>query len=457
MLNVVSKDSRNITPNVVVALRVNGNVLMVIVLPNLKSVMVLPNALTNLTRASKNAASKASHGIAPRSVDVIQSRSILATMVIVLTKTATVMVNHNAKMDQMKERKDAVSRASNNTTRKSVDATLRPNGPVPAVNASTKTKNVTVKLNALTALMSLKSAASEASNNTVRRLVDVTQNLNGLVLMVNVSQLPNTVTVMLPAKISLIPPMMNVVSKDLRNIPPRFVVVKMTNGNVLTPAALPNLEDVMVKPNVLMNLMRATKIVVSRNTHSTTLKSVAATLRLNGPVPMVIVSVNLRNVTEEPSALTDLTREMISAASESSPSTTTKNVAASKTNGNVKMVIASAEPATVMVKPNVKTTLMKVTNNVASEASDSTTRKSVAATLRLNGLALMANASTTTTTVMVNLNAEINLMRTRKNAASESSKPTVLLSVAATQIANGHVQMVIVSLNKVFVMEQPNA
>jgi hypothetical protein len=111
MKNVVSKDSRNTTPDVAVVLRVNGNVLMVIVSLNLESVTVKLNVLINLMKVIRNVASRISHIILPESADVNQSLNGNALMANVLLKTDTVMVKLNAQMDLMKVRIIVASKA----------------------------------------------------------------------------------------------------------------------------------------------------------------------------------------------------------------------------------------------------------------------------------------------------------------------------------------------------------
>jgi uncharacterized membrane protein len=144
-------------------------------------------------------------------------------------------------------------------------------------------------------------------------------------------------------------------------------------------------------------------------------------------------------------------------ASENSLSTTIRNVAARKINGNVTMVIVSLRRAYVMVNPNATMALMKVKKNAASKVSDTTTKKSVAATLILNGPVPVVSASLSSTTVMASINVTINLMRSWRAAALESSRTTTPRSVAATLILNGPVLMVIVSPSKESVTVKLNA
>jgi hypothetical protein len=306
-------------------------------------------------------------------------------------------------------------------------------------------------------LMKLTSAASEALSNTVRRLAAAILSPNGHVLTANAFLSNNIVMERATAETSLMKPWENVVSKDSRCSLPKNVVVKMINGNVLTPVVFPNLVDATVKLSAETSQMKSTSNAASWIIHSITLKSVAATLRLNGHAPMASASVRVRSVTEEPSAPTDPMKETKTAALENSLSTTTKNVAAKKINGNVPTVIVLAKIDTVMAKPNAKMAPMKVRNNAATEVSDSTMRKCVDVTLRLNGPVPMVSAFLTTTTVMANINVPINLMKLWRTAASESTSTTALRSVAATLIANGPVLMVIVSLSKVFAMVKLSA
>jgi len=160
---------------------------------------------------------------------------------------------------------------------------------------------------------------------------------------------------------------------------------------------------------------------------------------------------------EEFNAQMSLMKVTINVVSESTLSITIKDADVKKINSNVVTVIVSAELAIVMEKLNAKMDQMKVKNNAASESSVSTTIKSVAATLKLNGPVPTVNASVTTTTVMVNINVLTDRMRTWSNAASISSNITITKSVAATLTVNGLVLMALVSPSKTFAMVKPNA
>jgi hypothetical protein len=81
-------------------------------------------------------------------------------------------------------------------------------------------------------------------------------------------------------------------------------------------------------------------------------------------------------------------------ASKSSHSTTTKNVAAKNMNGNVTLEIVFLRPTSVMVLPNAKMSLMKETRSAASRTSNSTMSIDVDVIQRLNGLARMVIVST---------------------------------------------------------------
>jgi len=160
---------------------------------------------------------------------------------------------------------------------------------------------------------------------------------------------------------------------------------------------------------------------------------------------------------EEFNAQMSLMKVTINVVSESTLSITIKDADVKKINSNVVTVIVSAELAIVMEKLNAKMDQMKVKNNAASESSVSTTIKYVAATLKLNGPVPTVNASVTTTTVMVNINVLTDRMRTWSNAASISSNITITKSVAATLTVNGLVLMALVSPSKMFAMVKPNA
>jgi BRCT domain type II-containing protein len=129
---------------------------------------------------------------------------------------------------------------------------------------------------------------------------------------------------------------------------------------------------VTAKPNVVMDLMKVTRNVASRNTPSMTIRDVAATQKPSGLVPTVTVSPMLDTVTVKLSAKIDLMKVKTSAASRNTLTTTSKFVAATQTlNSPVIMVNVSQKLADVMVKPNAKMDLMKVTKNVASTSSPS--------------------------------------------------------------------------------------
>jgi hypothetical protein len=185
--NVVSKDSRHLLLSAVVVPRDNGSVCPVSALPSRNFAMARLNAKINLTRIKANAALKSSLPMTPKSVAVTPSLSGNVIIMSVSAKRVSVMVNHSALMAQMKEVQDVVTGASSITMRKSAVATQRPNGHVPAVNASKCLRNVTAKSNAKTNLTKLINAASVASSNMVRSNVAVTLSLNLPVIVASVS------------------------------------------------------------------------------------------------------------------------------------------------------------------------------------------------------------------------------------------------------------------------------
>lgn len=248
---------------------------------------------------------------------------------------------------------------------------------------------------------------STDSSSMDQMSVDVIQRLSSNAkIVVRASVLLLAVTELVIVKIEVMTIMKNVVSKDSRNTIPNVADVLRVNGSVKMVIVLLNLESVTVKLNALINLMKVTRDVASRNSHSITPESADVIQSLNGLA--VMDSVLLK---------TD----------------------------------------TVMAKLNAQMDLMKVKMIVASRASNSTTPKSVAVTLRLNGLAPTANVSVTITTVMVNINVQISLMKTWNNAASISSNNMITKSVAATQTVSGLVLMALVFLSKMFAMEKLNA
>jgi hypothetical protein len=146
------------------------------------------------------------------------------------------------------------------------------------------------------------------------------------------------------------------------------------------------------KLNALMNLMNQWKNAASENIHSTTIRSVAATLILSRLVLTVLVLDNLICVTVKPNAEMALMKVTTIAASRNSHSTATKDVDVKMTNGNVAMETASLSKICAMEKLNAKMDPMKVTNTVASRNSKLTAPKSVAAIQKMSGHVLMANA-----------------------------------------------------------------
>ena len=143
----------------------------------------------------------------------------------------------------------------------------------------------------------------------------------------------------------------------------------------------------------MMVLMKSTLNAASENTSTTTKSTAFVIQRANGPVPTVIASHKLNIAMENQTAKIDLMKLTKNVVSKDSRGLTPRNAVVKKDNGNVLMVNVSTRTVTVMVKPNVLTNLMKVTNNAASEVSISTTARNVAATQNQNGPARMVIAS----------------------------------------------------------------
>jgi len=185
-----------------------------------------------------------------------------------------------------------------------------------------------------------------------------------------------------------------------------------------------------------MDLMKVTRNVASRNTPSMTIRNVAATQKPSGLVPTVTVSPMLDTVTVKLSAKIDLMKVKTSAASKNTLTTTCKFVAATQTlNSPVIMVNVSQKLADVMVKPNAKMDLMKVTNNVASTSSPSMMMLDVAVK-RTNSNVPIRNASAKPIFVMVKLNAPMVLMNLTTTVASRTTNSTTTRNVAANQDLN---------------------
>lgn len=89
------------------------------------------------------------------------------------------------------------------------------------------------------------------------------------------------------------------------------VVAKAINSNVPTRCASRRLNFAMVLPNVKMDLMRVKLSAVSENIASITLMSVAATLKLNIHALMATVSLTQVTVMVKPNVLINLMSNML--------------------------------------------------------------------------------------------------------------------------------------------------
>jgi hypothetical protein len=205
----------------------------------------------------------------------------------------------------------------------------------------------------------------------------VAKKINGNVVMVIVSSRVIFAMVNPNVKMDLMKVIKTAALENSHSTMIKNVVVKMTNGNVTMVTVLSRPNTVMVKLNVLINQMKVKTSAVSENSNNITLRSVVATLKLNGPVPMAIVSNNLKNVMEKLNALMDLTKVTKNAALRNSNSTMIKNVVVKKMNGNVELETVSMILTSAMVQPIAQMDLMKEMTNVVSDTLTSTTIKFV--------------------------------------------------------------------------------
>jgi hypothetical protein len=393
MSHAASKTTHSTTTRDVDASRMNGPVLMVLASNSKEFVMEVTNALMDLMKVKRSAASRITITTTLRSVAAIQTLNSHAPTENASKTVNTVMEKLNAPMDLMKVTDSAASRNSLSTTTKNV-AAKPANGNVTLEIVSLRPTSVMVLPNAQMSLMKeTRSAASRTSNSTMSIDVDVIHRLNGPARMVTVLTTPCSVTEKPNALINLMKVMLIAASENSLSTTTRDAAARDLSSNVPTETVSSLKIDVMVNHNVLINLMKVTNNVASRTSDSTTSPNVAATQLVNSLVPTDNVSVTINNVTVNHNAQMVLMKVIRSAASETFHSTTTKNVAAKNTNGNVLTVNASTRTVTVMVMPNVLTNLMKVTNNAATEASTSITVRNVAATQNLNGPARMVVAS----------------------------------------------------------------
>jgi hypothetical protein len=302
-------------------------------------------------------------------------------MVTASLRLVSVTDNHNALINLTKEKPNAVSRSSHSTTIKDVDV-LPNNSSAPMEIVSLRPTTVMENHNALIFLMKVtRDVASTATSSMTTRDVDVIQRLNGLVLMENVSVTINNVMVKSNASMDLMKVTRAVASRNTLSMTTRNVAAtQKLNGAVLTETVFLSTVDVMVKPNAPMNLMKVTNNVASTDTHSTIMRYAVAIQRANGPVEMEIVSSRLLVVMVKPNVVINLMKVTRSAASENTISMEPSNVAATQTlNGPVPTVNASLRINFVMVKPNVLMDLMTEMTSVASRTTSTTHPKDVAA------------------------------------------------------------------------------
>jgi hypothetical protein len=268
----------------------------------------------------------------------------------------------------------------------------RPRSNVTTVIASRKRTTVMVRLNAKTTLMRvIRDAVSRSSHSTTIKDVDVLT-LKLPVSMVIVSPQRMPVTAKPNVVMDLMKVTRNVASRNTPSMTIRDVAAtQKPSGLVPTVTVSPMLDTVTVKNfSAKIDLMKVNTIAASRNTLTTTSKFVAATQTLNSPVTMVNVSQKLADVMVKPNAKMDLMKVTNNVASTSSPSMMMLDVVVKRTNSNVPIRNVSAKPISVMVKLNAPMVLMNLTTTVALRTTNSTTTRNVAANQDLNTLALMA-------------------------------------------------------------------
>jgi hypothetical protein len=205
--------------------------------------------------------------------------------------------------------------------------------------------------------------------------------------------------------------------------------------------------DVTVEFHVLTILMKDTRTVVGKDSQRTII-IVVATLKPSGHVMMDLVSLSKMFAMVKLNAETNLMKRNLIVASKNFHSTTEKSVAAIQRLNYLVMDITSSvisNPNAVTVKFNaLLLKMMKEIRNVASKVSITIAPKSVAATLKLSGLALMVNASVKSRNVMEELNAQMSLMKVTNNVASESTLSITIKNADVKKI-NSNVVTVIVS------------
>jgi hypothetical protein len=252
---------------------------------------------------------------------------------------------------------------------------------------------------------STSSAASKIFHSTMTKNA-AAKPANGNVNLVTVSPLLTDVMAKLNAQMDLMKVMTHAASKNTPSTTIKDVDVRNPNGPVPTETASTSKNTVMVKPNVLMDLMKVTKPVASRSSHSMTKRNVAATQNPNSPAPTVNASQKAISVTEKPNVPMDLMKVTNSVASRNTLSTTTNNVVVSPTNGNATTENASTKPIDVMVKP-ITAVINQICawTNAASKDSASSTLGDAVAIQRVSGDVLTVTASLPPICAMVKSNA----------------------------------------------------
>jgi len=255
---------------------------------------------------------------------------------------------------------------------------------------------------------------------------------------VTVSRKKESVTAKLNAKTSLTKDSTSAVSKTSGTTTTSVVDVKRTNSNVLTLSASKIPVFAMANHNAWISLMRATNSVVSKDSTNTLQKSADVILSLSSHAKTVIVLPTPNSVTVKLNVAMVLMKVLNSAASKASNHTIQRTAVALSPNGLVNLATnASLFPNVVMVRLIVMMVLMKVlpiTVNAASRASSSTTEKFAAATQLPNGPVTMVVVSLNLNIVTVNHSVMISLMKTVKSAAGTVTNIMTEKNVVATQL-----------------------
>jgi hypothetical protein len=310
------------------AKRVSTNVLTETVSPRLAYVMAKLNVPTSLTKEMLIAALRSSHSTTIKNVDVPINNSNVEMETVSLRPTS-VMENHTAPISLMRVTRNVASTTTSSTTTRDVAATQKLSGPVPTENASETSNSVTVRNNVWMILMKANNAASRNSHSTTTRDAAATHKPSGPVVTVTV--LPNTVDVMVkpnvpmePMKVTRTVALAVTRSMEMNNA----VAIQRANGHALTVNASSRLLCVTVKPNAPINLMKEMPSAASRNTLSTTLNNAAATQPPSGPVPTDNALLNPKCVMAKLNVPTDLMTVMTSAVSRASRNIHLKDVVA---------------------------------------------------------------------------------------------------------------------------------